>query len=213
MIRSSIRIVLAAGLVLAAATAARAGAPQPDTRQGDFAHVCHGGPNKGLACTVAEQASDCPRSACVVQAVSKAIRGTLTLIAHDAVGDWAAGGAGHQALTVLLEVKDPTGTRQLLAATYQNLAEPTEPPAAPSNVVAIAMDEQALGALAPAVDGLLFAQPDGTLAAALQALFATAGTPAIVAVKSRRVESADHRGDALATVLRFQVKIQFLAPL
>jgi len=204
--------LIAIACCLAAGTA-RAGAPQPDTRQGDFAHVCQGGPNKGEACTVAEQATDCPRSGCVVQALSKTIKGTLTLIAHDAVTDWATGGAANQALTVMLEVKGPDGAAHLLAATYQTLSDPTLPPTAPGNVVAIEMDEFALRAVTPAVGGLLFAQPEAAIAEQLQTLFGTGGTPAIVKVYDRRVQAADHTGDDLATVLRFKVKIQFLAPL
>lgn len=191
---------------------ARAGAPQPDTRQGDFAHVCAAGPNRDLACTVATEDVDCPKSACVVRTVSKTIKGVLTLVAHDSVTDWATGAAPNRALTALLEVKAPDGSRQLLAATYQNVATPTEPPAAPSNVVAIGMDELALHTLAGAVGGLLFLQPEATLAQQLQALFGSSGTPALVAASDRRVEAADHTGDGLATVLRFKVKIQFLDP-
>lgn len=199
-------------LALAAATPARAGAPQPEQRQRDFAHVCLGGPNRDLACTVDTQDLDCPRSECVLQAPGRPIKGTLTLIAHDSVTDWATGAATHRALTVLLEVKGPDGVRHLLAATYQNLVEPTEPPNAPGDVVAIAMDENALRALAPAVNGLLFAQAESALRAQLQTLFGSTGTPALVAVRDRRVEAADHTGDALATVVRFTVKLQFLAP-
>lgn len=201
-----------AALCLIAAPPARGGAPQPDTRQGDFAQVCQGGPHRGLSCTLATQASDCPRSACVVQALGKTIKGTLTLIAHDTVTDWASGDAGHQALTVLLEIKGPDGDRQLLAATYQNLAVPAEPPAAPGNVVAIGMDESALQSLAASVAGLVFAQPESALADHLRELFGATGTPAIVAVLDRQVQAADHTADPLATVLRFKVKFQFLAP-
>jgi hypothetical protein len=97
---------------------AGAGAPQPDVRQGDFEHVCKGGPNDDQPCTVATQAADCPKSECVPKTSSKAIKGTLTLIAHDSVTDWLNGGATNRALTVMLEVKAPGGTRQMLAATY-----------------------------------------------------------------------------------------------
>ena len=65
------------------------------------------------------------------------IKGTLTIIAHDSVTDWLNGGAANRALTVMLEVKAPDGSKQMLAATYQDLATPTNPPEAPSNVVAI----------------------------------------------------------------------------
>ena len=102
--------------------------------------------------------------------------------------------------------------KQMLAATYQDLATPTDPPAAPGNVVAIPMDEAALQNLAAAVNGLLFVQPESTLAQQLQTLFGSTGTPAIVAATDRHAQSADHTGDGLATVLRFKVKIQFLAP-
>ena len=68
---------------------ARAGAPPPDTRAGDFEHVCKGGPNKDAACTVATEATDCPKSSCVVKTLSKTIKGKLTIIAHDTVTDWA----------------------------------------------------------------------------------------------------------------------------
>jgi hypothetical protein len=63
------------------------------------------------------------------------------------------------------------------------------------------------------VSGLLFVQPQSTLAQQLQTLFGTTGTPAIVAVtEGRSVELADHTGDGLATVLRFKIKLQFLEP-
>lgn len=205
-------VALAVCLLAGGPRPALAGAPQPEQRAGDFAHICAGGPNRGLACTVDTEAIDCPRGSCVVQAVSKTIKGTLTLIAHDAVTDWATGTATHQALTVLLEVKAPNGTKQLLAATYQNITTPTLPPTAPTDVVAIDMDEAALQSLAAAVTGLAFAQPEAAFAEHLQTLFGTTGTPAIVAVLDRKVDSADHTGDALATVLRFKVKLQFLAP-
>jgi hypothetical protein len=61
------------------------------------------------------------------------------------------------------------------------------------------------------LSGLLFAQPEPTLAARLQALFASTGTPVLVAV-DRKSQLADHVGDDLATVLRFKVKVQFLEP-
>ena len=199
-------------LSLLLAAPAGAGAPQPETRQGDFAHVCKGGPNKDLACTVATEAADCPRSECVVQAVSKTIKGELTLIAHDTVTDWANGSVGNQALTVMLEVKGPDGSREMLAATYQNLATPSFPPTAPSDVVAIDMDEAALQTLAKSVGGLLFARGETAIAQRLQALFASAGTPAIVDALERTTENGDHTGDALATVVRFKVKIPFLTP-
>jgi hypothetical protein len=133
----------------------------------------------------------------------------LTIIAHDSVADWANGGATNRALTVLLEVKAPNGTQQLLAATYQNLADPTLPPTAPGNVVSIDIDEVALRNVAN-VNDLLFIQPEATLAEQLQTLFGSTGTPAIVAVTDKKVQSADHTTDGLATVLRFKVKIQFL---
>lgn len=213
MKQSRIVIALALCLAVGSARAARAGAPQPDTRQGDFVHACKGGPNKAQACTVATQAADCPKSECVVQVLSKAIKGRLTLIAHDSVTDWQNGGATNRALTVMLEVKAPDGSRQMLAATYQNLASPTDPPEAPSNVVSIPIDESAVQTLSGAVNGLLFAQPESALSVQLQTLFASTGTPAIVAAKDTTVQSADHTGDDLATVLRFKVKIQFLDPL
>lgn len=202
---------LLALLLAGAAGTARAGAPQPDTRQGEFVHVCRGGINKNLACTVANEEADCPGSDCVVQAVSPFIKGTLTIIAHDSVTDWTDGRATNRALTVLLEVRAPNGTQQLLAATYQNLVEPTSAPAAPSNVVAIEMDEFALRAVAGAVNGLLYVQPEAALAAQLQALFGANGTPVLIATE-RKVESADHTNDGLASVLRFKVKLQFLTP-
>jgi hypothetical protein len=191
---------------------AHAGAPQPDTRQGDFAHVCKGGSGKGQPCTLASEDVDCPGSACVVQALSPSIKGTLTVIAHDSVTDWSTSVAANRALTVMLEVKGPDGSAQMLAATYQNLPDPTASPTAPGNVVAIAMDESAVADLAAAVTGLLFVQPESTFSQQLQALFASTGTPVLVAATDRRVESADHTADGLATVLRFKVKIQFVAP-
>jgi hypothetical protein len=205
-------LALAISLVLGAAAAARAGAPQPDTRQGDFEHVCKGGAAKGEACTVPTEATDCPRSECVPRILSKVIRGTLTLIAHDSVTDWAAGGATNRALTAMLEVRSPDGVKQMLTATYQDLVFPTEPPQAPSNVVAIPIDEAALRTLASAPSDLLFARPESRLAAQLQTLFGSTGTPVIVAASDRAARLADHVGDELATVLRFPVRIQFLDP-
>jgi hypothetical protein len=213
MNKSCMRIALVCGLAIGIAAPARAGAPQPDTRQGEFAHRCQGGPNKGLTCTVPTQAADCPKSACVVQTLSKAIRGTMTVVAHDAVTDWLNGGASNQALTVMLEVKAPDGSRQMLAATYQDLLAPTDPPQAPGNVLAISMDEAGLALLAADVSGLRFVQPEATLSARLQELFATTGTPVIIAANARRVEFADHSADGLASVVRFKVKIQFVEPL
>ena len=210
MKQSRILVALALSLAWGSARAAWAGAPQPDTRQGDFVHVCKGGPNNDQACTVANQAADCPKSACVVKTLSKTVTGTLTIIAHDSVTDWLNGGAANRALTVMLEVKAPDGSKQILAATYQDLASPTSPPEAPSNVVSIQMDEAAVQTLPGAVNGLVFAQPESTFTQQLQALFSSTGTPAIVAVKDTKVESADHTGDDLATVLRFKVKVQFL---
>jgi hypothetical protein len=206
---SSRWLALLAGMALAAT--AHAGAPQPDTRQGEFAHVCRSGANKNRACTIATEAQDCPRSTCVLRTLSNPVKATLTIIAHDAVTDWANGGATNQALTVLLEVRAPNGTQQMLAATYQNLAEPRTAPTAPTNVVAIDMDEFALRAAAGAVDGLLFVQPEATLAEQLQTLFGQTGTPVLVATE-RQVQSADHTGDGLATVVRFKMKLQFVDP-
>ena len=37
-------------------------ARSPISGQGDFVHVCKGGPNKDQACTVATQDADCPRA-------------------------------------------------------------------------------------------------------------------------------------------------------
>ena len=202
---------LALCLALGTAGAARAGGPLPDTRQGNFAHVCRSGSNKNQPCTVATEEDDCPGSECVVQALGNTIKGTLTLIAHDAVTDWATGSAANQALTVMLEVKAPDGSTQMLAATYQDLAAPTDPPTAPGSVVVLPMDELALRDLATAVNGLLFVQPESRLAAQLRTLFGSTGAPALV-LTDKRVQSADHTADDLATVLRFKVKIQFLTP-
>ena len=213
MKQSRMFVALAVCLTAGSARPVHAGAPQPDVRQGDFEHVCQGGPNKDLACTVPTEATDCPKSVCVPKTLSKTIKGTLTIIAHDSVTDWLNGGATNRGLTLMLEVKAPDGSKQILAATYQNLATPTDPPKAPSNVVSIDMDELAVKNLAAAVNGLLFAQPESTLATALQTLFASTGTPVIVAAKDSKVASADHTSDGLATVLRFKVKIQFLDPL
>jgi hypothetical protein len=203
-------VALACGVALASAGAAYAGAPQPDTRQGDFVHVCQGGPRKALACTVETQDADCPRSQCVVRTLSKPIPGTLTIIAHDTVTDWASSDTGNSALTIMLEVKAPDGSRQMLAATYQDLVTPTNPPQAPGNVISIPIDELAVHNLAGAVSGLLFAQPESALAQQLQQLFNSTGTPVIVGAIDHGVDSADHNGDGLATVLRFKVKVQFL---
>ena len=190
---------------------ARAGGPLPDTREDDFAHVCRGGTNAGESCAIPTEETDCPRSQCVVDAVSKPIRGTLTLMAHDAVTDWSNGDAGNQALTLLLDVPGPDGKRQLLSATYQDLLAPRNPPTAPGTVVVLPMDEAALRELSPAVNGLLFVQPESRLATHLQTLFGSTGVPALVFAE-RRALLADHTGDDLATVVRFKVQIQFLAP-
>jgi len=200
-------------VVMGSCGTAHAGAPTPDRREGDFAHVCKGGPAKNQSCHVETQETDCPGSECVVLAVTRSTNGLLTLIAHDSVTDWANGGNTNRALTVLLEVKAPDGTSQMLAATYQDLAVPSNPPTAPGGVIAIDMDEAALKTVSTAVGGLLFVQPESTLAQQLQTLFGTTGTPAIVAVtEGREVELADHTGDGLATVLRFKIKLQFLEP-
>jgi hypothetical protein len=212
MSRSTLVLALTAGFALGAAGTARAGAPQPDTRQGDYVHICQGGPNKGLTCSVATEPVDCPNSAGVVQAQSKSIKGVLTMIAHDSVTDWVTGTATHRAVTMLLEVKAPDGSRQLLAATYQDLADPTQPPSAPSDVIAIPMDEQALVTLAKAPGGLLFARPEESLTAQLRQLFGNDGTPVLIDADERRPQGADHTGDALATVLRFKVRIMFVDP-
>jgi hypothetical protein len=71
---TTLAICIAAGL----ARLAYGGAPQPDRRQGDFAHLCTGGSSKGQPCTLATEEVDCPGSACVVEAVSPSIKGTLT---------------------------------------------------------------------------------------------------------------------------------------
>ena len=82
----------------------------------------------------------------------------------------------------------------------------------PGDVVSIGMDELAVNVLSGAVGGLLFVQPETTLAQQLQTLYGVTGTPVIVATNDRKVESADHTGDDLATVLRFKVKVQFVEP-
>lgn len=212
MKQSRILVALAWCIAVGSAGAARAGAPQPDQRQGDYEHVCKGGPNKAQACTVATQDADCPRSECVVKTLSNAIKGTLTIIAHDSVTDWLNGGAPNSALTVMLEVKAPDGSKQILAATYQDLGVPTNPPEAPGDVVAIQMDEFALQTVSGALNGLLFVRPESTISEQLQALFGSAGTPVIVGLEDRGAQAADHTGDGLATVLRFKVKLQFLDP-
>src|SRR5262249_60645771 len=132
--------------------------------------------------------------------------------ARDSVPGWGNGGGANRALTVMLEVKAPDGSPQMLAATYQDVATPTDPPTALGNVVAIPMDETAVQDLSTAVNGLLFVQPESILAQQLQTLFRSTGTPVIVAVTGR-VQVADHTGDGLATGLRFKVKVQFLTPL
>ena len=96
----------------------------------------------------------------------------------------------------------------LLSATYQNLADPALPPAASPSVVAIDMDEFALRNIGN-VSGLLFASPEATLAGQLRTIFGLEGTPVLVGT-DKKVQSADHTTDGLATVLRFKVKIQFL---
>jgi hypothetical protein len=203
--------MVAVSVAVSFAGAARAGAPQPETRQGGYPHVCKGGPNRGLACTVPNQDVDCPGSECTLETVTGGIKGTLTLIAHDSVIDWSTDQAANRALTAMLEVRAPDGSQQMLAATYQDLAEPTNPPRAPNDVVAIDMDEAALEDLSAAASGLLFARPDSTMTAQLQSLFGTTGIPILVTVTDRRVQSADHTADGLATVVRLKVRIQFVA--
>ena len=205
---------IAVALVIAIASAARAGAPTPDVREDDFKHVCKGGDNKGQACTVANAAADCPKSDCVVTTLSKKIKGKLTIIAHDDVRDWAnpPPGAGNQALTLMLEVKASDGTKQILAATYQDLTFPNNPPQALQDVINQDLSETTVQALGADVTGLMFAQPESVLAQRLQALFSSTGTPVIIAAKDKTTELADHTSDGLATVLRFKVIIQFLDP-
>jgi hypothetical protein len=200
-------------LALGAAGAAWAGAPQPDTRSADFTHVCKGGSNKAGACTVATEATDCPGSTCVPTTLSKTIKGKLTLIADANVRDWLNGTAGNQALTVMLEVKAPDGTKQVLAQTYQDLTSPSSAPQALPNVVSIDLNEDNVKNLAADVNGLVFAQPDTVIATQLQTLFSSTGAPVIVEAKDKTVRLADHSTDNLATVLRFKVKLQFLDPL
>ena len=108
-------------------------------------------------------------------------------------------------------MRSPDGVRQLLSATYQDLLSPQNPPTAPGSVVVLPMDELALRDLAAATGGLLFVQPESRLAEQLQQVFGTPGVPALV-LTDRRPQLADHTGDPLATVLRFKVQIQFLAP-
>src|SRR5262245_34945742 len=98
-------IALAVCVATGFAGLAYGGAPQPDRRQGDFAHVCKGGSGKGQPCTLASEEVDCPGSECVVQALSPSIKGTLTVIAHDSVTDWSTGVAANRARTVLPGVK------------------------------------------------------------------------------------------------------------
>lgn len=214
-------LVLAA--VVGSAGVARAGAPTPDDREGDFTLACKGGPNKTQACTVATEATDCPKSSCEVVTVSKkTIKGTLTIISDDLVSDWATGFTSPQALTIMLEV-NANGSKQILADTYQNMGDPldltnvTQAPTAPTNVVAIPMDESAVKGLAAALDGLMFAQPENAIATQLRTLFNTTGTPVIVGVK-KKSQFSDHSTNdpanptsvLLASVLRFKVKIQFV---
>jgi hypothetical protein len=208
-----IAVVPAVAVTLSVAGVAWAGAPTPDNRSEDFEHVCKKGPNKDLACTVATQATDCPKSECVPKTLSKTFKGKLTLIADGNVRDWLNGTAGNEAITVMLEVKAPDGSKQILAQTYQDLTFPTNPPQAPSNVVSIDLDETNVKGLASAVSGLVFAQPEGVIASALQTLFNATGTPVIIEAKEKKVELADHTADDLATVLRFKVKLQFVDPI
>lgn len=190
-----------------------AGAPTPDNRSEDFDHVCKKGQNKDQPCTVATQAADCPGSECVPKTLSKTFKGTLTLIADGNVRDWFNGTAGNQALTVMLEVKAPDGSKQILAQTYQDVTNPTNPPEAPMSVVAIPLSETNVQGLASAVSGLVFAQPEGVIASELLTLFSATGTPVIIEAKEKKVELADHTADNLATVLRFKVKLQFVDPI
>jgi hypothetical protein len=205
---------LIVAVVMFMAGVAWAGAPTPDDRSKDFEHVCQKGPNKDQPCTVATQATDCPKSECVPKTLSKTFKGTLTLIADGNVRDWLNGTVmGNQALTVMLEVKAPDGTKHILAQTYQDLAFPAGPPQAPLDVIAFDLDETHVKDLNSAVSGLVFAQPEGVIASELQTLFGVTGTPVIIEAKDKKVDFADHTTDNLATVLRFKVKLQFVDPI
>jgi len=212
MKQSHVGLIAFAILASGFAATARAGAPAPDTRAGDFAHVCQSGANKAQPCTVATQSTDCPGSECVVRALSNPVNATLTIIAHDQVTDWLHGGATNRALTVMIDVKVPGVGRQLLSATYQDVVDPTNPPEAVADVVSIPMDEAAVRTLSSAVSGLRFARPEATLSQQVQTLFNVTGVPVIVAAADRNVEFADHVADGLATVLRFKVRVQFVEP-
>jgi len=201
-------VVLAA--LAAFAGTAQAGAPTPDVRGGAYRYVCKGGANKGSLCTVATEAADCPRSACVLAAVSKKIRGTLTIVVDDLVRDWKQGTGGPRALTLLLELKAPDGTKHLLAETYQDLVDPTQPPTLPTNVVSIPVDEAELKTLAASLNGLLLVQAEANMADRLRALFNTTGTPVLVDLKATRAQFSDQTATPLASALRFKVEIQFV---
>jgi hypothetical protein len=174
--------------------------------------TCKGGSSKGGACTVATEATGVEQHLRSDDAQQND-QGTLTLIADSNVRDWLNGTSGNQALTVMLEVKAPDGTKQILSQTYQDLASPSSPPQALPNVVSIDLSEDNVKTLAGGVNGLVFAQPDTVIATKLQTLFSVSGAPVIVEAKDKTVKLADHTADNLATVLRFKVKLQFLDPL
>ena len=87
-------VSLACCLTLGSAGIARAGAPQPDQRQGDFEHVCRGGQSKALACTIATQDRDCPRSNELRAAVAIDAR------THRTAGDSAARFERHERVRI-----------------------------------------------------------------------------------------------------------------
>jgi hypothetical protein len=224
-------VVLALVSSLAFGGPAQAGAPSPEDREFDLAHVCKGGPNADAACT---DASECPGSTCVINFASKSITAKLTILVDDDVSNFNDDETGLEdvpnvvAATVLLEVKKDG--KRVLAQTYQNLDQGN-----PGDLATLIANLQAgpflgdtetrdnrttetnLNAAAgdaSILQDFLFQAGDSELADALRALFGLTGTPIIAETpeKIEKVLQDNHLGDSLASVLRFKVKIRFVPP-
>lgn len=115
---------LALMLGVLVAGAAWAGAPGSDNRQAALPNVCAGGPLSGQDCDPTELDPCGARPtgvpfACVVDfPVNPTLRGTLTVVADEEVGDNNAAG-GNPTLTLLLEVRDGSRTF-FFAETFQS---------------------------------------------------------------------------------------------
>jgi hypothetical protein len=62
------------------------------------------------------------------------------------------------------------------------------------------------------LDDFLFQEGDSAMASTARRIFGVGGRPVIIGTETLEgVEYADHKGDALASVLRVRVEIAFLA--